>query len=176
MKNARDPKTISGDEYGCTVARAPERPYAHDYARTMTMKMFLAEPDGRGGSRVCTNVDQAAENIRRADAKTLGAPKIVYFVGWQYNGHDDRYPAWHEANPRIMRAADRTPFDSIRWLMEHGRAHHTTVSVHINMYDAYENSPLWGAYLENGLLNTSAKGQTIVVSLSDGPAAGRRTV
>jgi len=159
MIDARDWKEIAGDDYDWRVTAKPERPYIHDYTKTMTMKMFLAEPDGRGGSRVFIDIDKAADIIRRVDRMTMGAPKILYLVGWQYNGHDDRYPAWHEGNPAIKRAEDRTPIESIRWLMEEGSRHHTTVSVHINMYDAYENSPLWNTYVEKGLLNTTTDGK-----------------
>jgi hypothetical protein len=158
MTGARDWRSIPADDYDWRVTGAPERPWMHDYTRTMTLKMYLAEPDGTGGCRVYLDIENAARIMRTMDRISLGVPKIIYLVGWQYNGHDDRYPAWHEANPWIKRPADPTPLQSILWLMEEGRRYHTTVSVHINMYDAYQNSPLWDTYVSNGLLNIAADG------------------
>ena len=75
--------------------------YNFDYSQTMMMKLFLSSPDTvRGGSRVNCTFEEALAVIRKTDALTLGAPKILYLVGWQYNGHDDKYPAFFEMNGR----------------------------------------------------------------------------
>ncbi|HVU83566.1 MAG TPA: endo-alpha-N-acetylgalactosaminidase family protein, partial [Puia sp.] len=79
-------------------------------------------------------------------------------VGWQYNGHDSKYPAWFEANEKLKRAQDRTAIESLRWLMGEAKKYHTTVSVHINMFDAYEDSPLWEEYAKNNIVARSADG------------------
>ena len=53
------------------------------------MKIFLAERTDEGrGCRVHLAFEQALEVIERLDRITCGAPKIVYLVGWQFNGHD----------------------------------------------------------------------------------------
>jgi hypothetical protein len=90
--------------------------------------------------------------ISRLDRITCGAPKIVYLVGWQFNGHDSKYPAWSEVNHRLKRAQDSTALESLKWLMREGRKHHTVVSLHINALDAYEDSPLWQEYLEKDVI------------------------
>jgi hypothetical protein len=44
-----------------------------------------------GGMNVLLALDQALEAIRKTDKidnPTLGIPKIVYGVGWPYDGHD----------------------------------------------------------------------------------------
>ena len=43
---------ISGEVYDYTITMAPERPYMHCYDKTMMMKLFMARPDGQGGSNV----------------------------------------------------------------------------------------------------------------------------
>jgi hypothetical protein len=142
---------------------APGHPYRHDYSQTWTTKMFLASPDGKGGSEVKITFEQALEMIRRIDALTLGVPKIIYLVGWQYNGHDDRYPAFFEANPALKRAEDATAEESLRWLIREARKYHTAVSLHINMTDAYDNSPLWQEYVENDLISKNPDGSLKVI-------------
>jgi hypothetical protein len=86
----------------------------------------------------------------------LNAP--LYLVGWQYNGRDSKYPAWAEVNPCLKRAQDATALESPRWLMREGPKHHTTVSLHINMLDAYEDSPLWREYLEKDIIAKDKRG------------------
>ena len=122
------------------------------------MKIFLAERTDEGrGCRVYLTFEQALEVIERLDRITCAAPKIVYLVGWQYNGHDSKYPAWAEVNERLKRAQDATALESLKWLMHEGRKHHTTVSLHINALDAYEDSPLWQEYLDKDII---AKGKS----------------
>ncbi|MDR1593995.1 MAG: hypothetical protein LBS43_05860, partial [Prevotellaceae bacterium] len=78
----------------------PEMSWQHEYHQTLWMKLFLSSVDAvkgegrqvkmrdRGESKVETTFEQALEIIRKTDNLTLGIPKIVYLVGWQYNGHD----------------------------------------------------------------------------------------
>lgn len=59
----------------------------------MMMKMPMAYPNREGnGSVVINTFADALEIIRQVDAMTLGIQKIIYLVGWQYHGHDDKYP------------------------------------------------------------------------------------
>ena len=119
------------------------RAFNHDYSRTWVTKIALAVPDRKGGCEVRVTFEQALEMIRQSDNLSLGVPKIVYLVGWQYNGHDDKYPAFFEVNEPLKRPQDATAEESLRWLMREARKYHTTVSLHINMVDAFEESPLW---------------------------------
>jgi hypothetical protein len=147
------------------------QPYHHDYSQVWTTKMFLASPDGNGGSSVKITFEQALAIIRQIDVLTLGVPKIIYMVGWQYNGHDDRYPAFFEVNPALKRAGDATAEESLRWLMREARKYHTTVSLHINMTDAYNNSPLWEEYVDNDLISKNRDGSLMVIGEYNGRKA-----
>jgi hypothetical protein len=138
----------------------------HDYHQTLTMKLFMSQAlyDGKfkrkdnGKTDVFLNCEQALDVIRRVDNLTLGIPKIIYLVGWQYNGHDSKYPAWFSANEAIKRPSDKNALESIRWLMKEARKYHTTVSLHLNMFDAYEDSPLWDTYVKNNIIARNADG------------------
>lgn len=122
--------------------------YSFDYSKTMMMKLFLSSPNVRDGGCHCNcTFAEALEVIRKTDALTLGVPKIVYLVGWQYNGHDDKYPAFFEVNPALKRDCDAEARDSLLWLMEAAKQYNTTVSLHINFCDVYEDSPLWQTYV-----------------------------
>ena len=142
------------DELPMRVLPRPARPYRHAYHQTLTMKMFLADNQGR----VSLTFEQALDVIRRVDNLTRGMPKIFYLVGWQYDGHDTGYPAWDVVNPKLKRAQDATALDSLRWLIAEARRHHTTVSFHINMLDASANSPLWPTYLDHDVIARNADG------------------
>ncbi|SDC98396.1 Endo-alpha-N-acetylgalactosaminidase [Niabella drilacis] len=143
---------------------AQETPFRfrHDYAHTLVMKMFLAKPDGKGGSEVNMNFEQALALVKEVDALTLQMPKIIYLVGATYNGHDDQYPAFFEINRSLKRPQDTNAVQSLVWLMEEARKYHTTVSLHINMTEAYDNSPLWPVYKAQDLISRNADGSLMV--------------
>lgn len=125
--------------------------YTHDYTSCMMMKLKLADPDRKGGSKIYFNCERALEIIKDTDKLTLGIKKIVYLVGWQYLGHDDKYPAFFEANNGIG-FGEYNPHQSLLWLINEAKKYNTVVSVHINFTDAYEDSPLYGEYLNNKAL------------------------
>lgn len=133
--------------------------FRFDYSKTMLLKLGIGLPDNKGGCKLSNTFEQALEKIKAADALTLGAPKIVYLVGWQYLGHDDKYPAFFEVNEYAKREQDATARDSLLWLMREARRYHTTVSLHINLSDAYPDSPLWDTYLQNDLILCKANGK-----------------
>lgn len=180
---AAAPAEISGAPYDWTKTRQPERPYVHPYHQTLVMKLFLAwklDNDTRGpnrvvdGSNVYLTFEQALEVIRKLDALTLGIPKIIYLVGWQHHGHDSKYPDWSVVNPRLKRPQDATAADSLRWLMAEGFRHHTTVSLHVNMFDAYRDSPLWETYLAQDIIAKDAQGRPLLGEQADLPGAPPR--
>lgn len=144
------------------------RPFYHEYHKTLTYKLFLAmepwkpHPDAEDGterdSSVYMDFAQAEDIIRRIDNMTVGMPKICYLVGWQTGGHDHLYPAFNEVNPRLKRKEDPNARESLRRLIRKGPEYHTTVSLHINLIDAYSNSPLWEEYREKHLLKEETDG------------------
>ncbi|MFD7417198.1 NPCBM/NEW2 domain-containing protein [Kitasatospora purpeofusca] len=159
-----DPANPKGDPYDSTVNHYPERPYVRDYTRTPFTKMFLAEKDATdpsNKSKVYRTFAQALDDIRKLDNLMLGADRIVYLVGWQYEGHDSKYPAWAAVNEDLKRPEDATALESLRWLMREAKKYHTTVSLHVNMFDAYQDSPLWDAYLADDIVAKDTAGNPI---------------
>jgi len=146
-------------------------PFYRDYHQTLVLKLFLGmEGDpverlandpvlSKKGHEVLCTFEEAMEVIRKTDNLTRGIPKIIYLVGWQKGGHDHGYPAWSEVNPRMKRKQDATALDSLRWLIREARQFNTTVSLHINMVDAYKQSPLWDEYVAKDCFAKDASGQ-----------------
>jgi hypothetical protein len=136
------------------------RPFYREYHKTLVLKLFLGQekhPNPAWGQRV--SFEQALEVIRKVDALTLGIPKIVYLVGWQTGGHDWGYPDWGPVDPQLKRSQDATALDSLQWLMRTAREYHTTVSLHINMFDAYQSSPLWDEYIARDVIARGRSGE-----------------
>ncbi|MGD0127267.1 MAG: endo-alpha-N-acetylgalactosaminidase family protein [Terriglobia bacterium] len=155
----KDWKQISGDYYDWKKTMQPERPWLHDYSQTLVMKFFIAERDANGNlAHVYMRYDDALEEIKKLDRITLGVPKIVYLVGWQSTGHDSGFPAFSVMNEALKRPGDKTALESWHWLCREAKKYHTSVSVHINMLDAYQNSPLWNTYLDNNIIIKDKQG------------------
>ncbi|GAA3576064.1 endo-alpha-N-acetylgalactosaminidase family protein [Snuella lapsa] len=140
--------------------------WQHRYDQTLTLKLFMSQADyegkqkrkDNGKTKVYVNFEQALDIIKKIDNLTLGMPKIIYLVGWQYNGHDSKYPAFFEGNKALKRPQDKNALESLKWLMEAAKKYHTTVSIHINMFDAYEDSPLWDTYVKNNIIARHTNG------------------
>lgn len=142
--------------------------FAHDYTRCMMMKLKMADPDRKGGSIIHCNCEKALEIIKQTDNITLGVKKIIYLVGWQYNGHDDKYPAFFQVNEGIKRKCDDTALDSLLWLIKEAKKYNTTVSVHINFADAYEDSPLFDDFVKAGALIRNVFGKPAKIEKYNG--------
>ena len=144
---------------GESSAQPPEQPagtYNHPYHQSLVYKIFCAaaeRPD-----RVEVNFEEALRYIRTIHDITGGLKQIVYLVGWQFDGHDSKYPAWSEVNHRLKRPADTDARSSFLWLAEAAKPFNALVSVHVNMTDAYQNSPLWKEYLEQGMIQREKDG------------------
>lgn len=150
---------ISGETYDWTKTLKPEKPYIHDYTKTFVYKLFLAIPNEEHNECIVyKNFEEALEVIKKIDKMTLNMPKIVYLVGWQYLGHDSKYPSWDKVNEDLKRPCDKEARDSLLWLMDEGFKYNTTVSLHINIQDAYDDSPLWDEYLKNDLISLKEDG------------------
>jgi len=148
-------------------------PFYRDYHQTLVLKLFLGmegepverlanDPTFRKGHEVFCTFEEALEVIRKTDNLTRGIPKIIYLVGWQKGGHDHGYPAWSEVNPRLKRKQDATALDSLRWLIREGRKFNTTVSLHLNMVDAYQQSSLWDEYVAKDCFAKDESGKLLV--------------
>ena len=166
--NSGQKDEVSGEYYDYTVTMQPERPYMLEYDRAMMMKLFLARPDGKGGSNVGLTFSEVLEVIKGMDVLSRGIPKIVYLVGWQYEGHDWKYPAFHEFNESLRRPEDASARDSYLWLQKEAKKYNTTVSVHMLVHDAEPNSPLWDEYVENDLICRDVEGNLISRAVFNG--------
>ena len=151
-------------------------PFYRDYHQALVLKLFLGmegepverlanDPTFRKGHEVFCTFEEALEVIRKTDNLTRGIPKIIYLVGWQQGGHDHGYPAWSEVNPRLKRPHDATALASLRWLIREGRKLNTTVSLHLNMVDAYRHSPLWDEYVAHDCFAKDESGNLLVAGI-----------
>ncbi|MEI6578776.1 MAG: endo-alpha-N-acetylgalactosaminidase family protein [Eubacteriales bacterium] len=140
----------------------------YDYMKTMMMKLFMAHPDQKGGSIVDCDFESALEIVKQTDALTLGAPKIIYLVGWQYNGHDDKYPSFGEVNHALKRPPDKTALESMLWFIEEAKKYNTVISVHINFADAYDNCPLMKEYRKSNALIRDRQGKPAAIEKYNG--------
>jgi len=163
-----DWRNVSGAFYDWTRTGRPESPYAYDYGQTLVMHLMLATPDGKGGSYVRRSFEDVYALVKQVDAITRHVPKIIYLVGWQYNGHDDGYPAWHQVNNALKRSGDSTGRQSLIWLFKVCKQYNTTISVHVNMADAYQNSPLWDTYWKEGLIARLKDGAPMKIGAYNG--------
>lgn len=145
------------------LSAVAQNPFKHDYGKVWTTKLFLSKPDGNGGCLINNTFEEALQHIKAADQLSLGVKKIVYLVGWQYMGHDDKYPAFFEVNDLLKRENDKSGLESLRWLIKEAKKYNTLVSLHINMTDAYDDSPLWDYYVENDLISKNRDGSLMVI-------------
>lgn len=151
---------ISGDWYNWQRTLKPEQPWLHDYSQTLVMKISLYHEASSGGT-VYLTYEQALEVIRKLDNITLGIPKIVYLTGWQSTGRDPGYPSWDVFNESLKRTQDQSALQSLKWLLNEAKRYHTTVSLHINMFDAFKDSPLWKTYDQMNVIIKDASGAPI---------------
>jgi Endo-alpha-N-acetylgalactosaminidase len=137
------------------------RPFFREYHQTLTLKLFLGQRglilEGRDAT-ILVNFEEALAIIKKVDVLTLGIPKIIYLVGWQEGGHDWNYPDWSQVNSALKLPAHQSALQSLRWLINEARRYNTTVSLHINMFDAYQSSPLWHEYLQKDVIARDADG------------------
>lgn len=135
--------------------------YNYDYSQCMVMKLGMAVPDlkNEGKSIVKLSFDNALEYIKKIDNITQGITKIYYLVGWQYLGHDDKYPDFFEVNEALKRKEDKTALDSFKWFSNEAKKYHSIISVHINFNDAYENAPSFNDFVKAGALIRKRNGK-----------------
>lgn len=134
-----------------------QAPFRHTYSQCLTYKIFCA--DKAHPDQNLVTFEEALRYIRVIHDVTGGLEQVPYLVGWQFDGHDSKYPSWAEVNPRLKRPQDPDGRASFCWLAAEAKKLSACVSVHINMSDAYETSPLWKEYRENGLIILDPDGQ-----------------
>lgn len=145
--------------------------YCYDYTKCMMMKLGMAYPEkDRKTSHVLITFEQALDAIKKIDHITQGITKIYYLVGWQYLGHDDKYPDFFEVNEALKRPQDKTAQDSMIWLYNEAKKYHSVISVHINFNDAYDNAPSFSAFKQAGALIRRKNGKLHAIEKYNGRA------
>lgn len=137
------------------------RPFYHKYHQTLVLKIFCIHPKDHQGTPTVT-FEETLEIIRKTDRLTRGIPKIMYLQGYQEGGFDQLFPAWLPVDPRLKRTEDETALDGLRWLIREARQYNTIVSLHIDMIQAYTNSPLWDKYVERDVVGRDENGEIIL--------------
>lgn len=135
--------------------------FNYDYSRCMAMKLGMAYPEKNipNKSHILLTFEEALEYIKKIDNITQGITKIYYLVGWQYLGHDDKYPDFFEVNEALKRPEDKTAWDSFKWFSEEAKKYHSIISVHINFNDAYDNAPSFNEFVKAGALIRKKNGK-----------------
>ncbi len=135
--------------------------FNYDYSKCMVMKLGMANPEKKipNKSHVKLTFSEALQYIKKIDNITQGITKIYYLVGWQYLGHDDKYPDFFEVNEALKRPEDKTAYDSFKWFCEEAKKYHSVTSVHINFNDAYDNAPSFGEFVKNKALIRKKNGK-----------------
>lgn len=153
----------SGEYYDYTKTMKPERPWLVPYHQSLVYKTMNAYKTPEGDLKeVFMTFQQTMDLIERFDNMSCGMPQVLYLTGWQYNGHDSKYPAWEEVNEVLKRDEDETGLDSLRWLIREALDRfNARVSLHINMMDAYPESPYWEEYLEKDIVAKDVNGEPI---------------
>ncbi|MBT3295745.1 MAG: hypothetical protein HN919_08005 [Verrucomicrobia bacterium] len=176
----------SGDYYDYTKTMKPERPWLLPWHQKYVYRIMhamrgglgehTADPEmtaGRppehayvyGDGKIATRYltfEQSLEVIKRVHHLTCGTPQIVLLTGWQYEGHDSKYPSWAGVNEHLKRPQDATALDSLRWLIREARQYNCLATLHINMFDAYEDSPLFDEYVAKDIMAKDKDGKLIV--------------
>ncbi len=141
----------------------------YDYAKTLWMKMYLAEPDfPNNRSQVFITFEQALDIIKAVDCITQGVLKIVYLVGWQGLGHDDCYPEMDVVNEALKRDCDDNARQSLYWLYEAAKQYHTVVSFHVNVSDAYTATPCFPELAAANALVNDLNGNPTPIEIFNG--------
>lgn len=176
----------SGDYYDYTKTMKPERPWMLPWHQKYVYRIMHAMRGGTGtrsadpalaaarppGNRyvfgdgtireLFLTFEEGLEVIKRVHTLTCGTPQVVLLTGWQFEGHDSRYPSWACVNKHLKRPQDETALESLRWLIREARRYNCLATLHINMFDAYEDSPLFDLYAAKDILAKDKDGRLIV--------------
>jgi hypothetical protein len=140
----------------------------NNYHESFVYKIFLKS---KINGQPFTTLEEAAEIIRRVNDFTGGMHQIVYLAGWQYDGHDSKYPSLDMVGDHCKSRFGESPLESLRGMMREARKFNADVSLHINVDDAYTNSPLWKSYVDDNLLCRDGNGNLVKSGVWDGELA-----
>ena len=185
-KNNKMTNELSGEYYDYKKTMQPERPWLVDWHQYFVYRHHNASRGGTGTysgdpkmaaarpkgcrwvfgdgkiSELLMSFEDSLESIRQVSRLTCNMPQIVLLTGWQYEGHDSKYPAWGEVCQYLKREQDATALDSLRWLFKEARKYNCLITLHINMFDAYADSPLFQEYLDKDIIAKDLEGNPII--------------
>jgi len=134
-----------GDYYDYTETMQPERPWMLPWHQKYVYRIMHAKRGGTGTysadpamaagrppehrylygdgaiSELYLTFEDALKVIKRVHDITGGVPQVVLLTGWQFEGHDSKYPSWTCVNKHLKREQDETALDSLRWLIREAR-------------------------------------------------------
>ncbi|RMD83584.1 MAG: hypothetical protein D6820_02105 [Lentisphaerae bacterium] len=140
----------SGAPYDFAAHGVPERPWLQPYHRMCVTKLCLIQ-----GDEVKYDFLQTFEILKQFDRLTRGLKKLIYLVVFP----DHVYPCWFCLDERFKRPQDASAWESLRWLMKEAREScNTLLSLHINMLDAYRESPWWETYEKYDIVHKQKDG------------------
>ena len=133
----------------------------NNYKDAVVYKIFMTgkAPGGGRTKHMGTNLQDAMDIVRRIEKWTGGMHQIAYLVGWQFEGHDSKYPSWSEVCHLVEYPGADTSLGALRQAMRDAKAHNADLSLHINMNDAYTNAPDWQAYWDAGAICRTKDGK-----------------
>ena len=140
----------------------------NNYHESFVYKIFLKS---KVNGQPYTTIESAFDIIRRVRDFTGGMHQIVYLVGWQYEGHDSKYPSFDVVGDHCRSRFGASPLESLRGMMREACNLNADVSLHINVDDAYTNSPLWKLYVDDNLLCRDGNGNLVKSGVWDGELA-----
>jgi len=117
-----------------------------EYSDTFVCKIFCSRPPSRSdrerlgvGAKpnVTTTFAQSLEIVRKLYHLTHHRRQIMYLVGWQHLGHDDKWPDFNVVNPYLGGKAELIN------VMNKAREYNAVISLHLNIDGSYKNSPAW---------------------------------
>ena len=176
----------AGDYYDYTKTMEPERPWLLPWHQKYVYRIMHARRGGTGTysadpvmaagrpaeqryvfgdgaiRELYLTFEDALQVIKRVYDITGGVPQVVLLTGWQFEGHDSKYPSWACVNKHLKRKQDETALDSLRWLIREARQYNCLATLHINMFDAYADSPLFDEYAAKDILARDTDGRLIV--------------
>ncbi len=132
--------------------------YFNHYHDSIVYKIFMKSKNEES----VTTLDEALAIIKRIHDLSGGIHQIAYLVGWQFNGHDSKYPDWSEVGKHCASSLSSDPLESLRKAMKvAAQKYNTDLSLHVNMSDAYTNAPSWQIYKDKDVLCRDAKGELV---------------
>lgn len=120
------------------IGISPQAAYVYD--AYSYIKIFLAmnqiQPDGSVQHRVFTTFDETVRIMERFKKEGIEKARFI-LVGWNWEGHDGRYPTRFPVDQRVGGQ------EGLRRVVAAARDLNYQITFHDNYSDAYRNSPDW---------------------------------